>query len=81
MPNPFLVTIGDRNVALEERQKDDFYATDPKALELLLPNESLAPNVWECACGMGHLSKVLEAHNYNVTSTDLIYRGYGRGGG
>ena len=34
--------------------------------------------VWECACGEGHISKVLESHGYNVVSTDLVYRGYGR---
>lgn len=34
--------------------------------------------VWECACGEGHISKVLESHGYDVVSTDLVYRGYGR---
>lgn len=33
--------------------------------------------VWECACGQGHISKVLESHGYEVISTDLVYRGYG----
>lgn len=68
-----------------ERQPEDFYATDPKALTLLLKKLSidgimLNNNIWECACGMGHLSRVLEAEGYSVTSTDLINRGYGRGG-
>lgn len=47
-------------------------------MELLLEEETFAPRVWECACGEGHLSKVLERHGYDVLSTDLIYRGYGR---
>ena len=47
-------------------------------MELLLSEETFAPHVWECACGEGHLSKVLEKHGYDVESTDLIYRGYGR---
>ena len=34
--------------------------------------------VWGCACGEGHISKVLESHGYDVVSTDLVYRGYGR---
>lgn len=70
-------TIGARNIALTEREKDDFYATDPHALELVLPQLDLSPNVWECACGMGHLSEVLKAHGHNVLSTDLVDRGYG----
>ena len=46
-------------------------------MELLLAEESFAPVIWECACGEGHLSKVLEEHGFEVISTDLIYRGYG----
>ena len=72
--------LGARNYALEEREANDYYATEPKALELLLDKETFSPYVWECACGEGHLSKVLERHGYKVMSTDLIYRGYGEGG-
>ncbi len=60
-----------------EREHNDFYATDPKAMELLLDQETFSNNIWECACGAGHLSRILESHGYNVLSTDLIYRGYG----
>ena len=63
-----------------EREKNDFYATNPKAMEIALPllqTLGLNKNLWECACGKGHLSKVLENHGYNVKSTDLIDRGYG----
>ena len=73
-------TMGARNYALEERETHDYYATEPKALELLLREETFSPRVWECACGEGHLAKVLEAHGYSVLSTDLIDRGYGKGG-
>lgn len=48
-------------------------------MELLLAEERFAPHIWECACG-GHLSRVLEQHGYDVLSTDLIYRGYGKPG-
>ena len=37
----------------------------------------LHKDIWECACGGGHLSKVLEENGYNVYSSDLINRGYG----
>lgn len=73
-------TMGARNYALEERETHDYYATEPKALELLLDIEPFSKNVWECACGEGHLSEVLVKHGYNVKSTDLIDRGYGQGG-
>jgi len=60
-----------------ERQEHDFYATEPKAMELLLQEEIFSNVIWECACGKGHLSKVLEQNGFEVISTDLIYRGYG----
>ncbi len=73
-------TLGARNYAQNERETNDYYATEPKALELLLELEAFSPNVWECACGEGHLSNVLVSKGYNVLSTDLIDRGYGSGG-
>ncbi len=71
------VTMGASNHAKEDRQLQDFYATEPAAMELLLKEEQFAPEIWECACGMGHLSEILKAHGYKVISTDLVYRGYG----
>lgn len=70
-------TIGASNHSEKEREAHDYYATDPKAVELLLELEQFAPVIWEPACGEGHISKVLEAHGYEVISTDLIYRGFG----
>ena len=72
-------TNGAYNHTTTDREVNDFYATDPKAMEELLKVEKFSPNVWECACGQGHLAKVLENHGYNVKSTDLIDRGYGEG--
>lgn len=70
-------TLGARNYAQEEREQNDYYATEPKALELLLDIEKFDNNIWECACGEGHLSEVLKNRGYNVISTDKIDRGYG----
>ena len=70
-------TLGASSHSDIDRQPDDYYATDPKAMELLLAEETFAPVIWECACGEGHLSKVLQEHGYQVISTDLIYRGFG----
>lgn len=69
--------LGASNHTSNDRQQHDYYATDPRAMELLLAEEHFAPIIWECACGEGHLSKVLESHGYYVISTDLIYRGFG----
>lgn len=78
------VMLGASNHSEKEREKSDFYATDPHSLEIFLDrlkedNIHLHHNIWECACGQGHLSKVLENQGYNVFSTDLIQRGYGEG--
>lgn len=72
-------TIGARNYALNEREENDFYATDPIALEMLCDLETFSPTVWECACGQGHLAEVLKNRGYNVISSDLVDRGYGYG--
>ena len=59
-----------------EREQNDYYATDPKAMEMLLKRESFNNYIWEPACGEGNLSNVLKKHGYEVFSTDLIDRGY-----
>lgn len=78
------VTLGASNHSEKQREINDFYATDPNALEIFLDKIkkdgiSLHKSIWECACGQGHLSKVLENRGYKVWSTDLIDRGYGKG--
>lgn len=73
-------TLGASNHVDSEREDHDYYATEPKAIELLLEMESFSPKIWECACGEGHLSKVLVEKGYEVVSSDLVDRGYGRGG-
>ena len=75
--NSIYKTLGASNHTEKERQSEDFYATTPKAAELLLQLETFSHNIWECACGEGHLSKVIESKGYNVKSSDLIDRGFG----
>ena len=70
-------TMGASNHSDKERQSEDYYATEPKATQLLLEVEQFSPVIWECACGGGHLAQVLENNGYEVIATDLIYRGYG----
>ena len=66
----YLRTIG--GISNGERETHDFYATDPNAVELLLKLETFNKNIWECACGEGHISNVLKANGYNVRESDLI---------
>jgi len=78
--NSIYKTLGASNHTDKERQNEDYYATDPKAADLLLKLETFAPNIWECACGQGHLSKVFENAGHKVKSTDLMDRGFGETG-
>lgn len=76
------VTLGASNHSDGEREVNDFYATDPNALEIFLDalerdGIKLHKYIWEPACGMGHLSEVLKRRGYEVYSSDLIDRGYG----
>ena len=70
--------LGASSHALEEREVNDDYATDPKAAEWLLELELELDNIWECACGEGHLAKVFDKAGKLQFATDLIDRGYGK---
>lgn len=70
--------LGASNHSNKERQKEDYYATPPFAVKKLLNTGiKLSKNIWEPACGEGHISKVLEENGYVVRSTDIINRGFG----
>lgn len=70
------VRNGASNHSEEVREENDFYATEPLATELLLEVEDFSHEIWECACGAGHICEVLKAHGYNVKPSDLFDRGY-----
>ena len=70
--NSIFKTLGASNHTNKEREQFDYYATDPIAGRLLMEQEEFN-NIWECACGEGHLAKELKA----IKATDIINRGYG----
>lgn len=71
-------TLGASAHSDEEREENDFYATDPKALEIFLDQSGIEiNNVYECACGQGHLAEVLRTRGLLGRASDLIDRGYG----
>lgn len=74
--NSVYKTLAASNHCKDERERHDYYATDPKAVEILLENEEFIHYVWEPACGEGHISEVLKEHGYNVISSDIVERGY-----
>lgn len=67
------------NVRSASSEQNDYYATDPRAVEWLLDNEEFCQTIWEPACGEGHISNVLMERGFDVTSSDLIDRGFGQG--
>ena len=78
--NSIFKTLGASSHTEEEREENDYYATDPNTLIPLLKKESISKNIWECAVGGGHLAKELVKRNFNVKATDLVDRGYGVSG-
>jgi hypothetical protein len=74
-----LLAVGANNPELDARTHD-FYQTPRRAIEALLSVEKFDGLMWECACGAGAISSVLEEHGYTVVSSDLIDRGFGVGG-
>jgi hypothetical protein len=68
-------TLGASNHTDKERETNDYYATEPKAVELLLNMEPFSHNIWECACGEGHLVNQMRQMGYHVLASDIINRG------
>ena len=60
-----------------KRQNEDFYPTPGYVVDELLKREIFIGNIWEPACGDGAISKVLINSGRKVSSSDLVYRGYG----
>ena len=73
------VNNGCSNHSEYERAVNDYYSTDPLAIDMLEKYGLLDKNVkyYEVACGDGSLSKRLESYGYDVISSDLVDRGYG----
>ena len=59
-------TLGASNHTENEREKNDYYATDGKAAEILLDVESFTPTIWENAVGGGDLADVFIKNGYKV---------------
>lgn len=69
--NKIYSTLGSSNHTNKDRNQNDFYATDPKAIGQLLELEEFDNNIWEPATGMGHIALYLKDKGYNVKMSDL----------
>lgn len=58
----------------------DYFPTPRWATFALIDNEEFRGDIWECACGDGAMSQVLEETGCSVRSSDLHQRGYGEDG-
>lgn len=77
MKETTFINLGATNHGKGIREENDYYATEPIAGNLLLKVEPDLNNIWECACGEGHLAKVFDEIGKLGKATDLINRGYG----
>lgn len=69
-------TVGASNHAAGERERDDYYATEPSAVDKLLSAEQPHSLIWECAAGGGHLARRLTERGFEVYASDICDRGY-----
>lgn len=71
---------GSKNRSGLHRPKDDHFPTRREAVFPLVRHLALPPDIWEPACGEGHIAEVMGEYGYNVTATNLVDRGYGETG-
>lgn len=74
--NAVYTTLWASNHSKQEREKLDFYATDPKAIDALFEVEYFSIRILEPACWMGHLSDAIKKKGAYVQSMDIVDRGY-----
>lgn len=68
--------LGASNHTDHDREEHDYYATSSEASEWLLKIEPDINNVWENACGQGHLAEPLRKAGKLKAVSDLVDRGY-----
>ena len=63
-----------------QRVENDFYATNPKAVNMILNKYNFyAQNILEPCVGQGHIAHVIDEfynHSKNITAIDIVDRGY-----
>ena len=73
--NSIFKTLGASNHTNKERQREDYYATEPAAAEWLLKLEEFKGKpIWECASGENHLANVFKDYGFTVRTSDIVKR-------
>jgi len=74
-------TLGASSHSNHDREENDYYATEPRAMDDLVAvlGSDLSSSVWEVACGEGHLSKRLQLllPHLSIKNSDIIDRNFG----
>jgi len=68
------VTLGGTGHAKEEREKDDYYATDPVAGEWLLKLENLSDTIIDNSYGSGELMQSFKKAGKRIIGYDIVDR-------
>ena len=55
---------------VEDQHPDGYYPTPPRGVHALLTRESFKGVLWECACGDGAISRILEAAGFEVLEVE-----------
>lgn len=63
-----------------ERHAFDWYKEDRACVDKLLDAVLFEGPIHDPACGSGNIPRVAIAHGLQATGSDLVHRGYGRGG-
>lgn len=70
--------------SVSEKAENDYYATDPKTVELFLNTfdeiKDFKGSIWEPSCGGGNIAEAMRKHfpQNELIATDLVYRNYGK---
>ncbi len=72
--NSIYKIIAASNHSDDERQEQDYYATDPIVIDKLLQVEKPSRKIWECAAGENHLADRLKKFGYDVITSDIVER-------
>jgi len=75
--NSVFKTLGASSHTDKEREINDYYATEPKAIDILFEVENfLDKPIWECAAGSGELVAAIKKYTDKVVYSDIVDRGY-----
>lgn len=73
------INMATNSHSINDRQNEDFYATDPIAIDKLFSKFTPNKCIWECAAGLGHLSNKIKTYSskfnlLDVHASELIER-------